>query len=96
MEKGKLLVIEADDFSAIVESAVVRAMKGLLSNQPKEQSKYYDTNELCALLKIDRITVWSWEKKGILKPIRAGRRKLYDRAEIDSALSQGKLGKYCR
>jgi len=96
MEKGKLLVIEADELSAIVESAVVKAMKGMQPNQSKEQSKYYDTNELCALLKIDRITVWSWEKKGILKPTRAGRRKLYDRAEIDAALSQGKLGKYCR
>ena len=94
-----MLVIEVDELIRVIENAVevavVKAIKRLQSNQQKEQSKYYDTKELCALLKIDRITVWSWEKKGILKPTMAGRRKLYDRAEIDAALSQGKLGRYC-
>lgn len=47
------------------------------------------TKEVCQRLSISRVTVWNWEKKNILHPIRFGNSKRFRLADIE-ALSRGK------
>lgn len=43
-----------------------------------------DTKEVCKRLKVSRVTVWSYEKKKLLRPIRIGKNKRYWQSEIES------------
>ncbi len=45
------------------------------------------TDEVCDLLSISRVTVWHWEKKGLLKSVRLGNLKRFRRADIDDLIN---------
>lgn len=48
------------------------------------QEKLLTTKEVCRRLSISRVTVWSWEKKNILHPIRIGNMKRYKETDIEA------------
>jgi hypothetical protein len=51
----------------------------------------YQTNEACQLLGgISRVSLWRLEKRGLIKPSKALRMKLYSRAEIERFLGATK------
>jgi predicted DNA-binding transcriptional regulator AlpA len=50
--------------------------------------KYLDTNQLCELLGISRVTAWEWGKKGMLSPIRIGNLKRYRLSDIETLLAR--------
>ncbi len=50
--------------------------------------KLLTSKDVCARLKISRVTLWSWEKKGILFPIRIGNMKRYKLSDIESISKQ--------
>ena len=49
--------------------------------------KYLTTNQVCELLSISRITLWSWDKKGITRPHRIGNLKRYKLSDIEALLT---------
>ncbi len=51
-------------------------------NRQDEQIQLLTTQEVCDILKISRVTVWNYEKKGILRPTWLGTRKRYRRGDI--------------
>ncbi len=51
---------------------------------PIKDEKLLTTKEVCRRLSISRVTVWSWEKKNILHPIRIGNMKRYKEADIEA------------
>lgn len=53
-------------------------------NPPVNPDKLISTKEVCTLLSISRVTVWNWEKKNILRPIRIGNMKRYRLTDIES------------
>ena len=56
----------------------------LLVNQPatKPEEKYITAEKVCDLLGITRVTLWSWDKKGLTHPIRLGNLKRYRYSDI--------------
>lgn len=44
--------------------------------------KTYTTNEVIALLRCDKSTLWRWKKEGKLVPIKSGERNLYRHEDI--------------
>lgn len=52
---------------------------------------YYTLEELCDLLSVTPQTVHSFEKKSLIVPKRVGRKKLYQRREINSLINDNKL-----
>ncbi|HPF94815.1 MAG TPA: hypothetical protein PLV65_12770 [Tenuifilaceae bacterium] len=59
----------------------------LLANQPvpeptKAEDKYLTAEKVCDLLGITRVTLWSWDKKGLTHPIRLGNLKRYRYSDI--------------
>ncbi len=55
----------------------------------KEQNKpdpLLTRNEVCKLLGITLTTLWHWDNKNILKPLRIGSKVRYRRSDVDKAL----------
>jgi hypothetical protein len=87
-----LEVIEIETLKKIVGEAVADA----ISKQPQtdEEPKYLTRSELANQLRVTLVTLWNWQKKGLLTPRKIGNRILYDEAEVNQALATGKLSKY--
>ncbi len=59
-----------------------------LVNMPKPETKpqerYLTTDQVCELLSITRVTLWSWDRKGVTNPLRVGNLKRYRLSDIDA------------
>jgi hypothetical protein len=87
-------LIEIETLKKVVNEAVADA----ISKQPQtdEEPKYLTRSELANQLRVTLVTLWNWQKKGLLTPRKIGNRILYDEAEVNQALATGKLLKYGR
>lgn len=56
------------------------------------ENKIYTVDEVRLLLKVSRGTLNNWDKNGILKPKRIGRRNYYLKSDIERALEEGSSG----
>jgi hypothetical protein len=48
--------------------------------------EYLTPDEYAALLKISLVTLWSWDKKGITRPLRIGTKKRYRRSDLEKIM----------
>lgn len=59
-----------------------------LLNQPKPdskpQEKYLTIDQTAELLSVSRVTLWNWDKKGILESVRFGNLKRYRLSDIQA------------
>lgn len=97
--KKEMVLIEVSELERIVKSAVRDEFTRTIDSNSLGTTQvegYYNTNELAELLSVDRTTLWVWEKKGLLKAKRVGKKKLYSRKEINDLVESGKLSRYCR
>ena len=62
-----------------------------LKSQP-EPEKYLTRKDVAELLKVSLVTLYNWNKKGILKTTRIGNKVRYTRSSIDEALGQKEVG----
>lgn len=53
------------------------------------RGRYYTTEEVMALFRITKRTIYRWRDAGKIHPVKAGRRLLFDREEIDALLDRG-------
>jgi hypothetical protein len=53
---------------------------------PKENEEYLTPAEFAQVLKISLVTLWSWDRKNITKPLRIGNKKLYRRSDLEKIL----------
>ncbi|MGA0556041.1 helix-turn-helix transcriptional regulator [Larkinella sp. VNQ87] len=89
MNTVKTLQIEQLDAQTILtkfsslESAINQLMMRITHQAPDE---FLTREEVAALLKVSKVTIWNWDKKGLLKPYRLGNHVRYKRNEVlDSA-----------
>lgn len=54
--------------------------------QPKQPAEYITRQQVADWFHVDLVTVWTWCKKGKLKPYGLGNRVLFNRAEVEAAL----------
>ena len=50
--------------------------------EAKVQERFFTTDQVCEILSISRVTLWSWDKKGITRPIKIGNLKRYRLSDI--------------
>jgi hypothetical protein len=88
-------LIELETLKQVVNEAVAEAIS---KQQPKtdEEPHYLTRNELASMLHVTLVTLWGYQKKGILIPKKIGNRILYDKSEVNKALATGKLVRYGR
>lgn len=53
----------------------------------KKEEVFLTAVEACEKLKVNRVTLWGWEKKGYLKPTRIGAKVRYKLSDINKLLS---------
>ena len=77
-----LLHIFADEVRKITRAEIQAALIAA-KNEPE---KMYSRDEACKLLHITFPTLWKWEKEGLIKGQRAGRRVLFSAEEINRVM----------
>lgn len=86
-----LLVVTADDLRDFANQ-LITSTKRIVEAQYKDV--YYSVDDLCALLHVSETTIYNYQRKGKLKPIKMEGRTLYARADVEKAMRDGTLGKY--
>ena len=81
----KLEISSADliEYSCEMVKKVVEEGK---ARQPQEE--YLTGGEMAKTLKISLVTLWSWDKKGLTKPLRIGNQKRYRRSDLEKILME--------
>lgn len=56
---------------------------------PPITEKYLTTEQVCEILSISRVTLWSWQKSGIIQSFKIGSLRRYKQSDIEK-LGEGK------
>ena len=73
--------------STDLENVVRDILKEVVStSKSKKDDTFLSVSQAAALLNVNRSTLWSWEKKGYLKPVRIGRKVRYSLSKIKSLM----------
>ncbi|MBL7973743.1 MAG: helix-turn-helix domain-containing protein [Candidatus Kapabacteria bacterium] len=86
----------SDEIRAIVREELDSKLSKIIAESAKIQSPQPDNlddgflsqSEVSQLLQVSKLTIIKWQKQGLLKVHRIGRRVLYKRSEVLSSLSQ--------
>ena len=92
-----VLLLTAEDFEAFFDRCFDRAAKRnrlLVPDEPTTNGDELLTHdETAKLLKVSKVTVWDWEKRGILNARRIANQVRYLRSEVLLAVRPTKNGK---
>lgn len=55
---------------------------------PKKEEKYLKIAEVATMLKVDRSTLYRWDKENYLKPLRVGGKPRYKLSDVEAILSK--------
>lgn len=77
------LSVKGDDLLSFARELVDQSRSG-----QQNEEIYLTPDEAADFLKISRVTLWAWDKKSILKPIRQGKVTRYKKSDILSALER--------
>jgi predicted DNA-binding transcriptional regulator AlpA len=66
-----------------IEAAILEMSKA--EPEPEQQrEKFLTVDQVAEMLSVSRVTIWSWDKKEILNPVRIGNLKRYRLSEIEN------------
>ena len=84
LAKSVKLEITGADLLAFGESIHKKAIQDC---QPKEFEVYLTPNQFAEAVQVSLVTLWSWDRKGITRPLRIGNKKLYRRSDLEKILN---------
>lgn len=87
LAKSVKLEISGADLLAFGESIHKSAIAESEKNAPKETEVYLTPAQLAEALQVSLVTLWSWDKKGITRPLRIGNAKRYRRSDLEKILT---------
>jgi len=61
--------------------------KATEESTPKTVEQYLTPAQFADAVHVSLVTLWSWDKKGITRPLRIGNRKLYRRSDLEKIMS---------
>jgi hypothetical protein len=85
-ELAKCIKIEVNlaDLIAFGESIHKTATEEAKRKTSNHEEEYFTPQQLATLLQVSLVTLWSWDNKGILSPLRIGNTKRYRRSDIET------------
>lgn len=92
----RVIVLSEAELDAKLQALKNEIISAITSEPKPEDSKerdFYTTSEIRRLLNISNTTIWHWERKGLLKPVIIGRKKIYNKAEVGELLEAKTLKK---
>lgn len=93
LSNGTSAAIEA--LKTLFREATKEAAKEALSevvatmNQPQPQNRFLSVERTMELTDVSRTTLWHWERKGILKPVKIGRTVKYRESDVIALIAKG-------
>lgn len=88
--KSYLIPVEEGDLETLVDRCLERAFLKRIASIPvadkPEPDELLTPEETAKLLKVSKVTVWQWEKVGILKKHHIGNQVRYLRSEVLNAV----------
>lgn len=87
------IVVNLEDLTNIVAYVMERQYKRIEEEQAKaNETATLSVDEVAKLIGVAKTTLWQWEKKGILKPLRIGSLLKYKKSDVDEMLRFGRYG----
>ena len=88
IKEGSLtLAVNANDLKEFAEHIVSKTKSELEEAITLQKSeKYISTKVTCELLDVDPVSLWRWEKRHYLMPVRVGGKKRYRMSDINQML----------
>jgi hypothetical protein len=83
LAKSLKLEITGADLIAFGESIHQKATE---CAKPKEDEQYLTPAQLAEAVHVSLVTLWSWDKKGITRPLRIGNKKLYRQSDLEKIM----------
>lgn len=54
--------------------------------EAKDPEEYLTPQQFAEILQVSLVTLWSWDRKGITRPLRIGNQKRYRRSDLEKIL----------
>ena len=77
------LEVTGADLLAFGETILKNAVNDARKNQQTKPEEFLTPQELADKYKVSLVTLWSWDKKGITKPVRIGNAKRYKLSDVE-------------
>lgn len=88
LAKNLKLEVTGADLLAFGESIHKSALEAG-ENTSKEVEEYLTPSQFADALQVSLVTLWSWDKKGITRPLKIGNAKRYRRSDLEKFLNKG-------
>ena len=96
-ERSPLVLVDIRTLRSIIGDVVEKAVQsvGLVQNSTKKDEERLEDGllgmeETLKLLKVSKVTIHNWKKKGIIKSHKMGRKLYFKRAELMDAIKRQK------
>ncbi|MEI6050059.1 MAG: helix-turn-helix domain-containing protein [Bacteroidota bacterium] len=76
--------VNASDLKEFAELCLNRGKQE--KPEPTNSEEYLTPQQLADALQVSLVTLWSWDKKGITRPLRIGNAKRYRRSDLEKIL----------
>lgn len=80
--------ITGDELLTATDELTKRAIEAEKAKESPKPEEYLTPEEVCKILQISNVTLWSWDKKHITRPLRIGNLKRYRRSDIEKFMTQ--------
>ncbi len=77
--------VTGKDLREFGESLIRKAVEQFA---PQKEEKYLKIAEVTTMLKVDRSTLYCWDKKNYLKPVRVGGKPRYKLSDVEAIMSR--------
>jgi predicted DNA-binding transcriptional regulator AlpA len=81
-----VLKITGDDLKEFALICFEEGRKDVPPAKPTEE--LLTTEQFAEKLKVSKVTLWHWDKKGITMPLRIGNAKRYRRSDLEKLMNQ--------
>lgn len=89
LAKSVKLEISGADLLAFGETIRKNTIQDCEKNNRNDVEQYLTPQQFADALQVSLVTLWSWDKKEITRPLRIGNAKRYRRSDLEKILSNG-------
>ena len=82
------LKIKSKDLKDFAEHLIEKSIKGLKESFVRPEERYLTIKEVAEKLHVDPSTLWSWDKRGYLRKIEVGGKRLYRESDVEAILNR--------
>ncbi|UVX35878.1 MAG: protein of unknown function (DUF3853) [Bacteriophage sp.] len=82
------LKIKSKDLKDFAEHLIEKSIKGVKESFIRPEENYLTIKEVAKRLHVDPSTLWSWDKKGYLRKIEVGGKRLYRESDVEAILNR--------